>query len=196
MNMVRAFEDAGAAAVQIEDQVLPKKCGHLNDKKLSAPHDMAAKIAAAARRAGISISWPAPSRRRRRPRCRHQPRKTLCRGRSRRDLSGSADDGETFRRFSAAIKVAAARQHDRVRAHAFPDGVGVRGVGYKMVIWPVSALRVANKAQAKLYGVLRRDGSTHALLADMQTRAELYDTIGLRDYEALDASIVGTVLPS
>src|SRR5246500_2272714 len=49
MNMVRAFEDAGAAAVQIEDQVLPKKCGHLNDKKLADAQDMAAKIAAAAK---------------------------------------------------------------------------------------------------------------------------------------------------
>src|ERR1700755_2311736 len=49
MHMVRVFEDAGAAAVQIEDQLLPKKCGHLNDKKLADPHDMPAKIAAAAR---------------------------------------------------------------------------------------------------------------------------------------------------
>src|SRR5499427_6290012 len=49
MHMVRAFEDAGAAAVHIEDQLLPKKCGHLNDKKLSPPHDMAAKVAAAKR---------------------------------------------------------------------------------------------------------------------------------------------------
>src|SRR5260370_36826591 len=48
MDMVRSFEDAGAAAVQIEDQELPKKCGHLNDKKLIAPDEMAAKIAAAA----------------------------------------------------------------------------------------------------------------------------------------------------
>src|SRR5712664_317266 len=49
MNMVRAFEDAGAAAVQIEDQILPKKCGHLNDKKLADARDMAAKVAAAAK---------------------------------------------------------------------------------------------------------------------------------------------------
>ena len=48
MHMVRAFEEAGAGAVHIEDQLLPKKCGHLNDKKLADPHDMAAKIAAAA----------------------------------------------------------------------------------------------------------------------------------------------------
>src|SRR6187455_2399936 len=49
MNMVRSFEDAGAAAVHIEDQLLPKKCGHLNDKKLADARDMAAKVAAAAR---------------------------------------------------------------------------------------------------------------------------------------------------
>src|SRR6204780_5943709 len=47
MHMVRCFEDAGAGAVHIEDQLLPKKCGHLNDKKLADPHAMAAKIAAA-----------------------------------------------------------------------------------------------------------------------------------------------------
>src|SRR5579863_2977566 len=49
MHMVRTFEDAGAGAVHIEDQLLPKKCGHLNDKKLADAHDMAAKVAAAAR---------------------------------------------------------------------------------------------------------------------------------------------------
>src|SRR6185369_3202069 len=47
MHMVRCFEDAGAAAVHLEDQVLPKKCGHLNDKKLISPEEMAAKISAA-----------------------------------------------------------------------------------------------------------------------------------------------------
>ena len=49
MHMVRSFEDAGAAAVHIEDQILPKKCGHLNNKKLADAHDMAAKVAAAAK---------------------------------------------------------------------------------------------------------------------------------------------------
>src|SRR3978361_1546206 len=48
MHMVRTFEDSGAAALHLEDQILPKKCGHLNDKKLATPQDMAAKVAAAA----------------------------------------------------------------------------------------------------------------------------------------------------
>ena len=68
-------------------------------------------------------------------------------------------------------------------------------MGYRMVIWPVSSLRVAAKAQEKLYATLARDGSTTAMLGDMQTRAELYELIGLAAFEALDASIVATVLP-
>src|SRR5580698_2169898 len=47
MHMVRTFEDSGAGAVHIEDQLLPKKCGHLNDKKLADAHEMAHKVAAA-----------------------------------------------------------------------------------------------------------------------------------------------------
>src|SRR6516164_6662945 len=47
MHMVRTFEEAGAGAVHIEDQVLPKKCGHLNGKHLVDARDMAAKVAAA-----------------------------------------------------------------------------------------------------------------------------------------------------
>ena len=66
-------------------------------------------------------------------------------------------------------------------------------MGYKMVIWPVSSLRVANKAQAELYAAIRRDGGTQNMVDRMQTRAELYATIGYHDYEALDASIVATV---
>ena len=68
-------------------------------------------------------------------------------------------------------------------------------MGHEMVIWPVSSLRVANKAQARLHQALMRDGGTQNMLGEMQTRAELYDTIGYHQYEALDASIVGTIVP-
>ena len=68
-------------------------------------------------------------------------------------------------------------------------------MGYSMVIWPVSALRVANKAQQELYAAIARDGGTHKAVDRMQTRAELYSTIGLHDYEALDASIIATIVP-
>ena len=68
-------------------------------------------------------------------------------------------------------------------------------MGYRMVIWPVSSLRVANRAQEALYAAIARDGGTHGMIDRMQTRAELYGTIGYADYEALDASIAKTVVP-
>jgi methylisocitrate lyase len=68
-------------------------------------------------------------------------------------------------------------------------------MGYRMVIWPVSSLRVANKAQAELYASIRAEGGTHAMVGRMQTRKELYAAIGYHEYEALDASIVHTIVP-
>jgi methylisocitrate lyase len=68
-------------------------------------------------------------------------------------------------------------------------------MGYKMVIWPVTSLRVAARAQAELYALLKETGSAEGMLDRMQTRVELYDTIGYHDYEALDSSIVASVAP-
>src|SRR5205807_2784444 len=58
-------------------------------------------------------------------------------------------------------------------------------MGYAMVIWPVSALRMANKAQEELYAAIQRDGGTQNMVSRMQSRAELYATIGYHEYEAL-----------
>ena len=69
-------------------------------------------------------------------------------------------------------------------------------MGYKIVIWPVSSLRVANKAQEDLYATIRRDGSAAAMIPRMQTREELYRTISYNEYESLDSSIVQSVAPT
>lgn len=69
-------------------------------------------------------------------------------------------------------------------------------MGYKMVIWPVSSLRVANKAQERLYAAIRDEGRTASMLADMQTRSELYALIGLAEFEALDGSILESLAPA
>jgi methylisocitrate lyase len=182
MHMVRCFEDAGAGAVHIEDQLLPKKCGHLNDKKLAAPRDMAAKVAAAAKARShlylIARTDAAASE-----------GLEGAVARAKLYLEAGADaifpealtSAEMFREF--------ARRTPFFTASEFEE------MGYGMVIWPVSSLRVANKAQADLFAALKRDGGTHNLIGQMQTRAELYDRIGLKDYEALDASIVETIVP-
>lgn len=197
MHMVRTFEDAGAGAVHLEDQLLPKKCGHLNDKKLADAHDMAAKVAAAARaRRDLVIIARTDAA-------------------ASEGLDGAVARARLYMQAGAdAIFPEALTKLDMFRdfAKAMP-GVKLlanmtefgktpyltasefEALGYSMVIWPVSSLRVANKAQEKLYATIKRDGGTKAMLEEMQTRQELYDTIGLHDYEALDASIVKTVVP-
>ena len=62
-------------------------------------------------------------------------------------------------------------------------------MGYAMVIWPVSALRCAARTQKALYASLAAEDATTATLPAMQTRSELYDTIGYFDYEEPDSQI-------
>lgn len=197
MHMVRAFEEAGAAAVHLEDQLLPKKCGHLNDKKLADARDMAAKVAAAAKaRRHLYIVARTDA--------------AASEGidgavaRARLYMEAGADaifpealtTAEMFREFAARMPgVPLLANMTEFGRTPFFTADAFEAMGYRMVIWPVSSLRVANKAQERLYATLRRDGSTEAMLAEMQTRAELYAMIDLAGYEALDASIVATVVP-
>jgi methylisocitrate lyase len=197
MHMVRSFEDAGAAAVHIEDQLLPKKCGHLNDKKLADAHDMAAKIAAAAKaRKHLFIVARTDA--------------AAAEGmdgavaRARLYLAAGADaifpealnTAAMFREFADRMPgtTLLANMTEFGRTPFF-TAAEFQDMGYKMVIWPVSSLRVANRAQAELYAAIRRDGGAQNMVDRMQTRAELYATIGYHDYEALDASIVTTIIP-
>jgi methylisocitrate lyase len=196
MNMVRAFEDAGAAAVQIEDQSLPKKCGHLNDKKLIAPTNMAAKITAAARaRRHLFIVARTDA-------VAEEGLESAIR-RAKLYVEAGADaifpealtEREAFETFSKAIKVPLLANMTEFGRTPLMTASELEALGYKMVIWPVSSLRVAALAQAELYASIRREGGTHRIVDRMQTRAELYATIGYHEYEALDASIITSVLP-
>lgn len=197
MHMIRTFEDAGAAAVHIEDQLLPKKCGHLNDKKLADAHDMAAKIAAAAKARRhlylIARTDAAASE-----------GMDGAIARAKLYLEAGADaifpeamtSAEMFREFARRVpNVPLLANMTEFGRTPFFTASEFQQMGYRMVIWPVSSLRVANKAQDELYEAIARDGGTHNMIDRMQTRAELYAAIGLHNYEALDASIVQTIVP-
>lgn len=197
MHMVRAFEEAGAGAVHIEDQLLPKKCGHLNDKKLADAHDMAAKVAAA-RKARRDLAIIA------RTDAAASEGIDGAVARARRYLEAGADaifpealtNADMFRAFARAMPgVKLLANMTEFGRTPFFTASEFEAMGYRMVIWPVSAFRVANKAQAKLYAAIKRDGGTQNMIGEMQTRAELYATIGYHEYEALDASIIQTVVP-
>ena len=197
MHMVRTFEDAGAAAVHLEDQILPKKCGHLNDKKLAAPEDMAAKVAAAA----------------------HARRHLFIIARTdaaaSEGMDGAVARAKLYMEAGAdAIFPEALNTEDMFREFArrmpgvpllanmtefgrtpFYTKDQFQDFGYKMVIWPVTSLRVAALAQEKLYAAIARDGGAQNCVDQMLTRKDLYKTIDYDGFEALDATIVKTIVP-
>ena len=197
MAMVRSFEDTGAGAVHIEDQILPKKCGHLNDKKLADAHDMANKVAAAARaRRHLYIMARTDAA--------ASEGMDGAVARAKLYMEAGADaifpealhDAEMFREFARRMPgVPLLANMTEFGRTPFFTAAEFEAMGYRMVIWPVSSLRITAKASEDLYAAIRRDGGTHGVLDRMQTRAELYATIDYAGYEALDRSITSTVVP-
>ena len=196
MNMVRSFEDAGAGAVHIEDQLLPKKCGHLNDKKLADAHDMAAKIAAA-RKARKHLYIIA------RTDAAASEGMDGAVARAKLYMEAGADaifpealnTADMFREFASKVDAPLLANMTEFGRTPFYTAQEFEDMGYKMVIWPVTSMRVAAKAQEELFTAMKRDGGAHNMVDRMQTRVELYKAIGYHDYEALDQSIITTIIP-
>ncbi len=198
MAMVRNFEDAGAAGVHLEDQILPKKCGHLNDKKLADAHDMAAKVSAA-RKARRHLYIMA------RTDAAASEGMDGAVARAKLYLEAGADaifpeamnDAEMFREFARRMPgVPLLANMTEFGRTPFFTAAEFEEMGYRIVIWPASSIRVANKAQEELFAAIARDGGTHKMVDRMQTRAELYRTIDYAGYEALDAGIISTIVPT
>ena len=196
MHMVRNFEDAGAGAVHIEDQLLPKKCGHLNDKKLASRDDMAAKVAAAARaRRHLYIIARTDAL--------ASEGMDGAVARAKAYIAAGADaifpealvTAEMFREFAQRVNAPILANMTEFGRTPYFTKNEFAAMGCKMVIWPVSALRIAAKAHQDLYATIAEHGSAETLVPRMQKRTELYETIGYHEFEALDSSIAASVAP-
>jgi methylisocitrate lyase len=196
VRLVRELEEAGAAAVQLEDQVLPKKCGHLSDKRLVPAEEMARKVRAAvratrhlrvvARTDAVEVEGLESAIRRAR----------LYREAGAHAIFPDAlRSAAELRAFASAVDAPLLANMTEFGRTPLLPASELASLGFKMVIWPVSALRVAARAMEDLYRELAETGSQVAFLDRMQTRRELYDTIDYHAYEALDTSIARSVLP-
>jgi methylisocitrate lyase len=192
----RAMAEARVAAVQIEDQELPKKCGHLTGKSLVAPEEMAAKIRAM-REVAPDLVIVA-----RTDAYANEGLAGVVR-RAQRYLEAGADaifpealdTEEAFRAVAKAIRAPLLANMTEFGQTPYFTAEQFETFGYRMVIYPVSALRVAAKAYQRLYQTILETGTQQPFLDAMQTRRELYDLIRYWDYEALDARIAKSVLP-
>jgi methylisocitrate lyase len=187
---VREMERAGAAAIQIEDQVMPKRCGHLDGKEVVEPVEMAKKIIAAkaAAKTGLVIVARTDS----------VETEGLDRAIERARLYQKAGADVIFPEALRSRKefVEFARKVDGpLLANMTEFGktpylslseFSRLGEGYKLVIFPVTAFRAAMKAAKDALSELSRSGTQKALLQKMMTRDEFNRLIDYRSVERTD----------
>jgi methylisocitrate lyase len=191
---VQELEAAGAAAIQLEDQRLPKRCGHLSGKSLVETAEMCAKLRAAAE-ARIDPSLVIIAR-------------TDARGvtsvddaitRAKAYLDAGADwifpeamrGPEEFERFAGAVNAPLVANMTEFGQSPLLSLDELANLGYAAVLYPVTMMRVAMRAVEAALAVLADDGTQQSLLDLMQTRQELYDLLGYSDYEERDRKYFG-----
>ena len=195
MRLVRDLEEAGAAAVQLEDQMLPKKCGHLSNKNLIGAEEMAQKISAAvkarthlkivARTDAASESLEEALRR----------AKLYQKAGADIIFPEALSQSEDFHFFSKELEVPILANMTEFGKTPHRSLREYQDLGVKIVIWPASSLRVAMKSVEQFYLELAKKGDARDWLDRMQSRKELYELIGYQDFEKLDHSIEQSVLP-
>lgn len=191
---IRLYEEVGAAGLHLEDQVLPKRCGHLSGKSVVETQAMVAKIraAVAARRDPEFVIVA-------RTDARSVDGFDAAVARARAYAAAGADmifpeameSADEFARFAEAVetpKLANVTEFGRSPLLAFQD---LAGMGYSAVLYPLTAFRAAMKAAEETLIELRDTGTQRGRLDRMQTRAELYDLLGYSEWESRDREYFG-----
>ncbi|WP_027725200.1 methylisocitrate lyase [Tuberibacillus calidus] len=199
LNVVRTAKEmveARVAAVQIEDQQLPKKCGHLNGKQLISPAEMVQKIQAIREVAPTLIIVARTDARSVEGLDQAIERITSYVKAGADVIFPEALINETeFKAVKRAVNVPLLANMTEFGKTPYYSAEEFQAMGYKMVIYPVTSLRVAAKAYERVFQEIMTKGTQKDYLNHMQSREELYHTIGYYSYEALDNKIAKTVLP-
>ncbi len=190
---VMQLETSGAAAIQIEDQQLPKKCGHLEGKRLVSTSDMCRKIEAAVKtRKDLLIIARTDA---------HSLfgiEEAISRAKS--YVNAGADvifpealkTEEELQKFSQEIKVPLLANMTEFGKTPYFTASDFLKWGYKIIIYPVSSLRVAMKSVEDLFDVLLEEESQEKVVHKMQTRKELYDLIDYDSYGEFDQNVANS----
>lgn len=191
---VRLIEGAGAAGLHLEDQQMPKRCGHLSGKSLVDAESMAAKIRAAVA-ARVDSNFVIIAR-------------TDARGvtsfndaveRARLYLAAGADaifpeameSADEFARFAQAVPAPLLANMTEFGKGPLLSVEELGAIGYRMVLFPLTAFRSAMAAAEETLRSLAANGHQRDRVSTMMTRARLYDLLGYQDYEQRDRAYFG-----
>lgn len=189
---IQVMEDAGLAGLHIEDQQNPKRCGHLDNKNLLSVDDVVKKIKAAvdARRDRNFLVIA----------------RTDARGveglnqaidRAKAYIDAGADmifpealqDEKEFAAFRDSINVPLMANMTEFGKSRLLSAAQLQELGYNIVIYPVTTLRLAMGAIERGLTEIKDLGTQESLLPEMQTRKDLYDLLRYEDYNAFDQNL-------
>lgn len=189
---VAELDDLGLAGCHLEDQVNPKRCGHLDGKEVVPTVDMVRRIqAAAAARRDPAFLVVARSD------ARAVEGLDAMLDRARAYVDAGADmlfpealaDEREFEAVRAAVDVPLLANMTEFGKSKLLDARTLADLGVNLVIYPVTGLRLAMAAVDDGLRRLRDDGTQAGLLDRMQTRARLYELLGYGDYAAFDRDV-------
>ncbi|MFD7826792.1 methylisocitrate lyase [Kitasatospora sp. NPDC059803] len=195
---VQLMEDAGLAGLHLEDQVNPKRCGHLDGKAVVPREDMTRRLRAAvdARRDPDFLLMARTD-----ARSVEGLRAAIDRAKAYVDAGADAifpealaDEAE-FEAFRKAVDVPLLANMTEFGKSPLLDARALQDLGYEIALYPVTLLRLAMGAVEDGLRTLAAEGTQESLLPRMQTRSRLYELLGYQDYAAFDSAVFDFTLP-
>lgn len=183
---VKSLIREGAAALHIEDQVGAKRCGHRPGKEVVSRDEMSDRIKAAVdartdEHFVIGARTDAFAK--------EGLQKTLERAVAYKEsgadfiFAEAVPDLSIYKKFMDATGIpvlANITEFGMIKMYTVDE---LRSAGVGLALYPLSAFRAANKAAINVYEHIRKDGTQKNVLNTMQTREELYKSIGYHEYE-------------
>jgi len=189
---VQELEELGLCGCHMEDQVNPKRCGHLDNKIIIERTEMVRKLHAAAdakRDKNFLLIARTDAR---------EPEglaAAIDRAKAYVDAGADmifpealADEGE-FEKMRIAVKVPLLANMTEFGKTKLLEAKTIERLGFNIVIYPVTALRLAMKAIEDGYAAIKRDGTQSGIVDRMQTRKRLYDLLRYEDYAEFDKDV-------
>ncbi|MHB8090719.1 MAG: isocitrate lyase/PEP mutase family protein [Syntrophales bacterium] len=189
MRTVREFEKAGIAGLQLEDQVFPKRCGHMEGKQLIPQEEMAAKVRAAvyARQSEDFVIVARTD-----ARAVTDLKDAIARAVAYAEAGADVLFVEApqtiaeMKEIARELKLPLIANMVEKGKTPFLPAEELEQIGYKIAIYPVSTLYAATKAMMKVLTHLREKGSTENCLEDLVNFEEFNNLVGVGEMRALE----------
>jgi len=186
---VREMMAAGAAAIHIEDQVLPKRCGHLEGKELVSVDEMVKKLISAKEAAGKALLVIARTDARTVEGLDAAIERAEVYSKAGADMifPEALETPDEFREFRRKIRLPLMANMTEFGRTPYLTANEFEELGYNVVIFPVTAFRAMMQTVKKTLALLKTEGTQKGMLGSLMTRKEFYELIGYYRYEEEDA---------